>query len=50
MPLPKGAETYLDLALNKIKKNGIIHFYDFEEEAKFENIIKKTRDIRCQKV
>lgn len=41
MPLPKGAATYLDIALKKIKKNGIIHFYYFEEEKKFNKIIKK---------
>ena len=29
MPLPKGAGAFLDIALSKIKKNGIIHFYDF---------------------
>lgn len=38
MPLPKGAENFLDLALKKVKKNGIIHFYTFLEE---ENINKK---------
>ncbi|MBI1969936.1 class I SAM-dependent methyltransferase family protein [Candidatus Woesearchaeota archaeon] len=34
MPLPMGAEHFLDLALEKIKNKGIIHFYDFlmEEE------------------
>ncbi|RMF56209.1 class I SAM-dependent methyltransferase family protein [Candidatus Woesearchaeota archaeon] len=32
MPLPKGAEHFLGLAFGKIKKNGIIHFYDFLEE------------------
>jgi len=40
MPLPKGAETFLNSALNKIKKNGIIHFYSFAEENKYDNIIK----------
>ena len=40
MPLPKGAENFLNLALNKIKRNGIIHFYNFAEEDKYENIIK----------
>jgi tRNA (guanine37-N1)-methyltransferase len=39
MPLPKGAEDFLKLALNKIKKNGIIHFYSFVEETKFDKII-----------
>ena len=38
MPLPKGAENFLDLALKVVKKNGIIHFYTFLEE---ENINKK---------
>lgn len=34
MPLPKGARAYLGLAFSYIKRNGIIHFYDFlpEEE------------------
>ncbi len=34
LPLPKGAEDFLDLALSKIKKKGIIHFYNFFEEEK----------------
>ena len=29
MPLPRGAEDFLDIALSAIKKKGIIHFYDF---------------------
>ncbi len=29
MPLPKSAEDFLDIALNAVKKGGIIHFYDF---------------------
>lgn len=29
MPLPKGAEAFLGVALSKIKEKGIIHFYDF---------------------
>ncbi|MBN2421869.1 class I SAM-dependent methyltransferase family protein [Candidatus Woesearchaeota archaeon] len=32
MPLPKGAEDFLDLALSVSKKGTIIHFYDFEHE------------------
>ena len=39
MPLPKGAEDFLKLTLNKIKKNGIIHFYSFAEETKFDKVI-----------
>lgn len=29
MPLPKGAHNYLSLALKFIKKNGVVHYYDF---------------------
>ncbi|MEK6856923.1 MAG: methyltransferase domain-containing protein [Nanoarchaeota archaeon] len=32
MPLPGDAESYLDIAVKKIKKGGIIHFYDFQRE------------------
>ena len=32
MPLPGDAESYLDLAVKKVKKNGTIHFYDFQRE------------------
>lgn len=32
MPLPKGAASFLDLALKAVKKKGTIHFYDFLEE------------------
>ena len=48
MPLPKGAENFLDLALNKIKKNGIINFYSFAEENKYDNIIKIINN-KCKK-
>ena len=48
MPLPKGAETFLNLALNKIKKNGVIHFYCFAEENKYDNILKIINN-KCKK-
>ncbi len=32
MPLPKGAESFLDVAFAAAKKGSIIHFYDFEKE------------------
>lgn len=32
MPLPKGAESFLDVAFAAAKKGAIIHFYDFEKE------------------
>src|SRR3989338_2343443 len=35
MPLPKGGEDFLDVALKSTKKKGIIHFYDFLHEREF---------------
>ena len=48
MPLPKGAENYLGLALNKTRNKGIMHFYTFSEEDKYEPI-KKTIKKECLK-
>ena len=48
MPLPKGAEKYLDLPLSKIKKNGIVHFYDFAEENNYKTIKDKV-EKECKK-
>lgn len=48
MPLPKGAENFLNLALDKINKNGTIHFYNFAEENKYDKII-KIINIECKK-
>ena len=48
MPLPKGAENFLGLALSKIKKNGIIHFYSFAGENNYGNII-KIINHECEK-
>ena len=48
MPLPKGAESFLGLALNKIRKNGIIHFYSFAEENNYDRI-KKIINTECEK-
>jgi len=48
MPLPKGAESFLGLALNKIRKNGIIHFYSFAEENNYDRI-KKIINNECEK-
>ncbi|MFH0936253.1 MAG: methyltransferase domain-containing protein [Candidatus Woesearchaeota archaeon] len=41
MPLPKGSQTYLNLALKKLKPKGTIHLYLFSESSKFDNIIKE---------
>ena len=38
IPMPSNAEKFLDLAVKKLKKNGIVHFYDFGRE---EDIPKK---------
>ncbi len=35
MPLPRGAENYLNITLKAAKKNAIIHFYDFLHESEF---------------
>ena len=48
MPLPKGAGIFLGLALNKIGKKGIIHFYSFAEENNYNNI-KKIINSECEK-
>ena len=48
MPLPKSAGDFLDLALNSIKPNGVIHFYDFLKENEFEKAREKIRKA-CKK-
>lgn len=45
MPLPKGGENFLDLALKFTKKNGIIHFYDFEHEDEFYKAEEKVKAV-----
>ena len=37
MPLPSDAEYYLDLAIKKLNKNGVIHFYDFQRKENIPN-------------
>ncbi len=49
MPLPRGAESYLDTALKAAKKNTIIHFYDFLHEQEF-NKAKEKIDKACKKL
>ncbi len=48
MPLPKGAESFLECALNAAKKGATIHFYDFLNEAEF-NKTKQKIDAACKK-
>ena len=46
MPLPKGAEDFLELIKGILKKNGIVHFYDFSlEEDIPESSVKKIKKI-----
>ncbi|MFH1276379.1 MAG: class I SAM-dependent methyltransferase family protein [Candidatus Woesearchaeota archaeon] len=61
MPLPKTSEEFLDIALPKVKKNGMIHLYAFfnikdlkEETQKIINIcnklkfkVKIIRTVKC---
>ncbi|MEM4397007.1 MAG: 50S ribosomal protein L11 methyltransferase [Candidatus Woesearchaeota archaeon] len=50
MPLPKGAESFLDLAFSVSKKNTIIHFYDFEHENEINNAEEKIKKIAKKKI
>jgi tRNA (guanine37-N1)-methyltransferase len=50
MPLPKGAENYLDLALRYIKRKGIIHYYDFLEEKDIPAIALRKIDRACKEL
>lgn len=44
MPLPKGAESFLDLALDAAKQGSTINFYDFEHESELNFGEKKVLD------
>lgn len=48
MPLPKSAEDFLDAAISVARKDTIIHFYDFLNEADFEEAYEKVR-IACKR-
>lgn len=48
MPLPKGGEDFLDVALKVVKSGGVIHFYDFLHEDEFKvakDKVKKACDL-----
>jgi tRNA (guanine37-N1)-methyltransferase len=49
MPLPKGAESFLPLALSCIKRNGIIHFYDFLGESDIPVVATTKVNVACEK-
>jgi tRNA (guanine37-N1)-methyltransferase len=42
MPLPKAAYRYLDVAIASMKKNGILHYYDFlpEDEIPYAAVVR----------
>ncbi len=50
MPLPKGAEEFMDVALVASKKNAVIHTYCFsktgEEKATADKILKKIKGLK----
>jgi len=48
MPLPKGAENYLQTALKASRKGTIIHFYDFLNETEFDKANEKINKA-CRK-
>ncbi len=48
MPLPKGGEDYLGVALKAVKKGGIVHFYDFLYEDEFDKALEKIKEA-CKK-
>ena len=48
MPLPKTAHEFLPLALSAVKKNGIVHYYDFSEEKQYDMVRQKVMQV-CMK-
>lgn len=48
MPLPKGGENFLELALKYIKNKGVIHFYGFLHEGEFYKAEEKVKSA-CAK-
>ena len=48
MPLPRGAENYLNIALKAAKNNSIIYFYDFLHEDEFKKAEEKIAKA-CKK-
>jgi len=46
MPLPFGAKSFLDVAFNYLKENGIIHFYSIgDEKDPFSNGLKEIENV-----
>ncbi|MFH1510110.1 MAG: class I SAM-dependent methyltransferase family protein [Candidatus Woesearchaeota archaeon] len=49
MPLPKSAEDFLCLAILKVKRNRVLHFYDFLPESEF-CVAKEKVQSACKKL
>ncbi|NQV91895.1 class I SAM-dependent methyltransferase family protein [Candidatus Woesearchaeota archaeon] len=49
MPLPKTAETFLDVTLPRLKKNGIIHLYGFLDQKEIDHTAKLIRE-KCKEL
>jgi len=49
MPLPRGGEAFLDVALAAAKKNTTIHFYDFLKTEDIPTVAVKKIDSACKK-
>ncbi|MBI2130843.1 class I SAM-dependent methyltransferase family protein [Candidatus Woesearchaeota archaeon] len=48
MPLPKGGESYLEIALKYAKKKSVVHFYDFLKEEDFDVAVAKIEKACSQ--
>ena len=44
MPLPQSASSYIPLALSVLKKNGLLHVYDFQPKESFQQSLKFLRE------
>ncbi|MFO7794153.1 MAG: RsmD family RNA methyltransferase [Candidatus Nanohaloarchaea archaeon] len=49
MPLPESAINFLDLAVNSLKENGIVHLYSFVEDGDFRPVEEKIDEIMADK-
>ena len=49
MPLPKSAEDFLNVALRFVRKNGIVHFYDFLHETEIPDVALDKIKLKVKK-
>jgi len=50
MPLPLGGESFLDVAINCLKEEGIVHFYSWEKEEDLFSKGLKLIEENCKKL